>query len=195
MQGLKNEAASKNLVICLDGPRVGRGGALWIEDPQGTVHRQITPGVQLAGRVHNLRHKALLFDPSKWHGTEPWSGKRLVVTAYTAGLWENLSEQDRIALRELCFPLPKPKQAAASAETELQPKQSIALTSMPPSITQPIIGKPEDDLIFSLLPSKDKPALQGNSVEQLKDHMTALVAACYGPLLCLSHCFDQTERR
>ena len=47
---------------------------------------------------------------------------------------------------------------------------------------------------FSLLPSKDKPALQGNSVEQLKDYMTALVAACNGPLLCLSHCFDQTER-
>ena len=57
----QNEAASKNLVICLDGPRVGRGGALWIEDPQGTVHRQIKPCVQLAGRVHNLRHKALFF--------------------------------------------------------------------------------------------------------------------------------------
>ena len=70
------------------------------------------------------------------------------MTAYTAGLWENLSEQDRIALRELCFPLPKPKQAAASVEAELQPKQSIALTSMPPSIIQPIIGKPEDDLNF-----------------------------------------------
>ena len=43
---------------------------------------------------------------------------------------------------------------------------------------------------FSLLPSKDKPALQGNSAEQSKDHMTALVAACYGHLQCLSQCLD-----
>ena len=40
------------------------------------------------------------------------------------------------------------------------------------------------DWVFSLLPSKDKPALQGNFAEQSKDHMTALVAACYGRLQC-----------
>ena len=32
--------------------------------------------------------------------------------------------------------------------------------------------------VFSLLPSKDKPALQGNSAEQLKDNIAALIAAC-----------------
>ena len=144
----QNEASSQNLVICLDGPRAGRGGALWIEDPQGTVHRQIKPGVQLAGRLHTLRHKALLFDPSKWHGTEPWSGRRLVVTAYTAGLWEKLSEQDKTSLRELNFPLPRPKQAAASVEVEAQPQQSFTLTSMPQIKDHPNTVTPETDSII-----------------------------------------------
>ena len=33
-------------------------------------------------------------------------------------------------------------------------------------------------VFFSLLPSKDEPALQGNFAEQLKAYMTALMAAC-----------------
>ena len=99
-----NEPNTMNMIICLDGAVEGTGGGLWVENPQGgKAFRQIKPGMHLAGEVHNLRHQPLQFDPSLWHGTEPWTGKRLVVTAYTAGLWDKVPEQDRSRRRMLNF--------------------------------------------------------------------------------------------
>ena len=120
-----NEPHTKNMIICLDGAVEGTGGGLWVENPQGKAFRQIKPGMHLAGEVHNLRHQPLQFDPSLWHGTEPWTGKRLVVTAYTAGLWDKVPEQDRSRLRMLNFPLPS-QCAEAVAQHISEPDSNIS---------------------------------------------------------------------
>ena len=120
-----NEPHTKNMIICLDGAVEGTGGGLWVENPQGKAFRQIKPGMHLAGEVHNLRHQPLQFDPSLWHGTEPWTGKRLVVTAYTAGLWDKVPEEDRSRLRTLNFPLPS-QCAEAVAQHISEPDSNIS---------------------------------------------------------------------
>ena len=65
------------------------GGGVWVESPSSeydlTDEWKETPkGGWRRGRVHELRPGHLIhINPRMYHATEPWEGKRLVVTAYT----------------------------------------------------------------------------------------------------------------
>ena len=119
---VQNQSDTMNLVVCLDDDTLGKGGELWIQNLSGTEYRQVQPSLApMAGQVHDIRHKPMLFNPSLWHGTEPWTGRRLVATAFTAGLWHKLSRQDKSHLRMLGFPMPK--ESAANAADQLPPQQ------------------------------------------------------------------------
>ena len=102
----QNQKGSLNLIVCLDDEHAGQGGGLWIENDSGEDARQISPNNIRKGTVHDIRRQPLRFDPGLWHGTESWRGSRLSITAFTAGRWEQLSDEDKRQLRELEFPLP-----------------------------------------------------------------------------------------
>ena len=102
-----NEHGSMNLVVCLDDDQNGDGGGIWIENPDGVELRQISPGKVLQGTIHDIRRRLLTFDPGLWHGTEPWTGSRVSLTAFTAGGWQTLEDSELQILRNLDFPLPE----------------------------------------------------------------------------------------
>ena len=67
----------------------GEGGGVWVESPASeytlTDEWKETPkGGWKRGRVHELQPGHLIhINPRMYHATEPWEGRRLVMTAYT----------------------------------------------------------------------------------------------------------------
>ena len=53
---------------------------------KGKACRKINNNLKLKGTVYDSRRRPLKFDPSAWHGTEPWQGSRLSVTVFTIGV-------------------------------------------------------------------------------------------------------------
>ena len=128
-----NQRGSVNVIVCLDGLDYGTGGGIWIAEKTGMTPRRISSNLKLKGTIYDIRHRPLRFDPSQWHGTEPWQGSRLSATAFTIGGWERLSGKDRQRLEQLGFPLPDP----LATEERLEPgSSSIAKQASVPSSPQ-----------------------------------------------------------
>ena len=104
---VNNQEGTVNVVVCLDDSSTGTGGGLWIAEDDGKSCRRIYNNLKLQGTVYDIRRRPLKFNPSSWHGTEPWQGSRLSITAFTIGGWEQLGSQQLQRLQELGFPLPK----------------------------------------------------------------------------------------
>ena len=88
-------------------------GGLWIQAPAGfmpQLDRVPPPDVQadvsLRGCLVCTRRQGLSFDGSWPHCSEPLTGDRWVITAYTSSQLGSVSEQELRLLRELSFPLP-----------------------------------------------------------------------------------------
>ena len=81
-----NERDSYNVVLPL---MDCDGGGLWIESDPGQFSlddewRPIPNGEWRRGQVHQLRAGTpIRFSARKWHQTEPWQGRRVVLIAYT----------------------------------------------------------------------------------------------------------------
>ena len=80
----------------------GKGG-VWIEDDSGNEVREHN-GVFINGRTHTFDGKPILIPAKdKLHGTEPWEGDRIVISAYDLKAKDRLSEGDRRSLIRLGF--------------------------------------------------------------------------------------------
>ncbi|CAE7478405.1 RE1, partial [Symbiodinium necroappetens] len=82
-----NHGQRNNLLLPL--LQCDEGGGVWVESPSSeydlTDEWKETPkGGWRRGRVRELRPGHLIYiNPRMYHATEPWEGRRLVVTAYT----------------------------------------------------------------------------------------------------------------
>ncbi|CAE7371234.1 RE1 [Symbiodinium sp. CCMP2592] len=98
----RNEA-TPNLILPLTR---FEGGAVWKENEFGNVLRDVK-GKPTAGRLLDVATgPQTLQAQSKFHLTEPWAGRRVILVGYTVSRIEFLSEDQRSKLRELGFVLP-----------------------------------------------------------------------------------------
>ena len=85
------------------------GGGLWchVDATEGDkVFWKKFQGKWLPGRIHNIYHNLVAFDPCRWHQPQTWEGRRIAISAYTVNCAENCSDSNRELLQALGFPLP-----------------------------------------------------------------------------------------
>ena len=115
-----------------------QGGELWVQEnvvslDQGwsagargpLVEREVRPGEKLWGRRYPTKGKAVMFPPNAWHQSEPWTGHRITVSAYTSRAAVQIAPDVSQQLRLKGFPLPPGPRteayAAGEADTEDRP--------------------------------------------------------------------------
>ncbi|CAE7041545.1 unnamed protein product [Symbiodinium sp. CCMP2592] len=77
---LHNEPGTKNLIMAT---HACAGGGLWLEEAGGPI-AMVVGKTQRAGRFHDLAvGRPFIFEPKRWHATQPWRGDRGVIVAYT----------------------------------------------------------------------------------------------------------------
>ena len=86
------------------------GGGLWCHvdatEKDKVVWKKFE-GKWLPGRVHNIYHNVVTFDPCQWHQPQAWEGRRIAISAYTVNCATNCSASNRDLLQALGFPLPQ----------------------------------------------------------------------------------------
>ena len=124
------------------------GGQLWI--CRASVDEDLVPppdsqaNQSLRGFLVNTRRSPFSFDGREAHCSQPWSGDRWVITAYTTSTWQNSSPEDVMMLRELCFPLPAPG--------------SVSCYSALPEPPMPVdLGQVRGNLFLDLCAGVDRP--------------------------------------
>ena len=113
---VNNQAQQPNLLIGLG--NYTKGG-VWVQETtqardmglqpgkMGAVCSRVTPlGETVWGRVWETRGKLVEFPPKAWHGTEPWVGERIALSAYTIRGQGQLQPEELQQLRKVGFPLP-----------------------------------------------------------------------------------------
>ena len=101
---LRNQCGTLNTVSAITS---FQGGGVWYEDENGTVSREVKPGVFVKGHLQELKQgETVSFAPEKWHEAQPHKGERLVLVTYCPRL-QNLLEEDRRTLTTLGFVLPE----------------------------------------------------------------------------------------
>ena len=119
------------------------GGGLWCHAEAAEVDKVFWKKFQgkwLPGRVHNIYHNLVAFDPCRWHQPQTWEGRRIAISAYTVNCAENCSDSNRDLLQALGFPLPpalvraRPEGGGAVERNQSAPKSLLrprgALRSM-----------------------------------------------------------------
>ena len=88
-------------------------GRLWVQLPAECLpHLERVPppdstaDTSLRGVLVSTRRSGFSFDGRIPHCSEPWSGDRWVITAYTSATWQSLSGVDFQRLTDLHFPMP-----------------------------------------------------------------------------------------
>ena len=113
---VNNEARQPNLVVGLGDYEQG---GLWVQETgqakemglqngqQSVLCARTTPtGEQVWGRVYETRKTLVELPPKAWHGTEPWTGWRVTISAYTNRGFCHLTQNELQQLRDTGFPLP-----------------------------------------------------------------------------------------
>ena len=95
------------------------GGQLWTLDDKGDHWRYVQDGKPaLAGRLNHENGKAVTFRGTEWHGTEPYSGDRVVCVSYVPRNWMTLDDDNFDKLGDLGFRVPcKPRASACQSDT------------------------------------------------------------------------------
>ena len=95
-----------------------QNGEIWVEQEDGDVW-ETTPAGPRPGVLLEVSQGPVKFDAWRdFHSTRPWSGRRLVLVAYTTAKLDSLSTSDRIRLKELGFLLPLGLDASNSETSE-----------------------------------------------------------------------------
>ncbi|CAE7371500.1 RE1 [Symbiodinium natans] len=82
------------------------GGELWVQDESGEDFRLIKSDEDpVRGTKISIKEGVYAFDGRRWHGTEPFDGRRLVAAAYTPRNYKCWTEELRMELSELGFPI------------------------------------------------------------------------------------------
>ncbi|CAE7245157.1 unnamed protein product [Symbiodinium sp. CCMP2592] len=104
----------------------------------------------LRGCIFNTRRSGFSFDGSLPHCSEPWTGDRWVLTAYTSAQLPGVSQDDLQQLRELHFPLPNFAEQLESGNTA----EAVLLPS-PPSVLD--LSKVRGNLFLDLFAGHARP--------------------------------------
>ena len=88
-----------------------KGGQLWTADnvldaDKTKVAKHMPDGVRRLGQLHDISYKVCEFDPEVWHASQPWSGRRYVVSAYTVRSVDVASVDTLAQLRSFGFEVP-----------------------------------------------------------------------------------------
>ena len=88
------------------------GGELWVETPPGyqgedALAQERSDGTWTPGRKLETRGRVVTFSPQAWHGTMPWTGECIVVTAYVSRGAGVVDSEFRKGLRDFGFPCPR----------------------------------------------------------------------------------------
>ncbi|CAE7255214.1 unnamed protein product, partial [Symbiodinium sp. CCMP2592] len=106
-------------------------GGLWIEGPGEDI--RVFNSKELVGAVHEIEDEPLIFDAwSRYHETEPWSGRRVVLITWVVQQLEKLEPKDVEAAHHLNFVLPP--------EVPLS-VQTAQLGERPPMVFEVFAGK------------------------------------------------------
>ena len=84
----------------------GSGGGLWIERQGGGTWRRGPDGQEIEGEVLDTNRQVWEFDPRLRHASEPATGQRWTVAAYTPRTYPDANKTEKKLLRGLGFPLP-----------------------------------------------------------------------------------------
>ncbi|CAE7277481.1 unnamed protein product [Symbiodinium sp. CCMP2592] len=159
---LHNEPGTKNLVMATHDCA---GGGLWLEEAGGPV-AMVVDKTQRAGRFHDLAvGRPFIFEPKRWHATQPWRGDRGVIVAYTPVGVTKLATADKGFLENLGFPL-----GTSSGSSDVPPRVAKVQKG---SIVFGVYHEPEEFVaralsvqhpchLESLLPSELVEAIRAN---------------------------------
>ena len=113
---VNNNAEQPNIAI---GMGDYSGGGIWVQgnvqslergwDQRGNsqlVERETGTKEKLWGRVYDTKNQLVVFPPKAWHKTEPWTGNRIIISAYSSRSSHQLPEEEISLLRSTGFPLP-----------------------------------------------------------------------------------------
>ncbi|CAE7606984.1 unnamed protein product [Symbiodinium sp. CCMP2592] len=92
-----NSSLEPNLIFGLT--RV-RGGGLWVCCEGGPDVRRVN-GREVEGKVVDLSHEPVLFDPHRLHATEDWQGSRYVLVAYSINGLDRASRETQASAVQL----------------------------------------------------------------------------------------------
>ncbi|CAE7333109.1 Smyd3 [Symbiodinium sp. KB8] len=121
-----------------------KGGALWVcGEPSGQqqpVRRLLPDGSKPKGYLLPTFQQVAIFSPSSWHATQKWTGRRIIISAYTTRMLPHFTRSDSKILRNLRFPLPDLGKYALTAmvaevrepaEPPLLPAPAVVQTQQP----------------------------------------------------------------
>ena len=112
---VNNMAGYKNLLL---GFGNYTGGGLWVAGQQGEAIRITGNGEKTKGCVLETKRRVVKFSPKDWHGTEPWTGTRIVLAAYVSRATHMYNAEEREVLVRLGFrPPPRPTNMACVSQT------------------------------------------------------------------------------
>ena len=139
-------------------------GGLWVSAPadfRPHLERVPPPDEQADGSLRGVlvctRRQGFSFDGSWPHCSEPWSGDRWVITAYTSAQLDSVSEQELRQLLDLSFPLPG---EASTSRALSQEDRGLAALSHPvlPSPASPLdLSKVQGNLFLEVFAGHARP--------------------------------------
>ena len=80
------------------------------------------------GKLLPVANRPVTFNPRSWHSTQPWTGDRVVLSAYSIRGSDCLTSEDSDALRELGFALPGDELKYLSSSESSRPSSGAANT-------------------------------------------------------------------
>ena len=106
-----NKVHSKNYIF---GVGSYTGGELWFENEESQLSssakcswKWAPQGARVVGESHDIKYKMMEFDPRRWHAPCKWTGKHIVISAFTSRAVDLASSGTLRELRELGFRLPQ----------------------------------------------------------------------------------------
>ncbi|CAE7197295.1 unnamed protein product [Symbiodinium sp. CCMP2592] len=132
-------------------------GGLWIQvaDSAFPEHPRVPPtdaqaDQTLRGCIFNTRRSGISFDGALPHCSEPWTGDRWVLTAYTSAQLPGVSASEMQQLRDLHFPLPD-----SSCQTAASALSGAGILPAPPSVLD--LSKVRGNLFLDLFAGHARP--------------------------------------
>ncbi|CAE7491894.1 RIPK2 [Symbiodinium natans] len=118
-----------------------QNGEVWVEgepEKEDEVSCMEKIGDKLIkGKLLPVANRPVTFNPRSWHSTQPWTGDRVVLSAYSIRGSDCLTSEDSDTLRELGFALPGDELKYLSSSESSRPSSGAANTASSSSSKSP----------------------------------------------------------